>query len=146
MKLLFITIILISTTNITWACSCANLTAIDLLQNSDTVSLAIAKSDSLEITREMSDEDDWVGRTAALTEFEIINDYKRFNQKKINVISPIDMQTNCGIHFKKDEIVILSTTQHPTTFEMVTSSCSIAHLDNQQAYRLMIELDVLSKK
>jgi len=146
MRLFIFTIFLTFISHSTWACTCVNLDAETLLSESETVSLAKVKSDSFEITREMSDEDDWVGTTGVLTEFHVINNYKNSKNKSMRVISPVDENGNCGIDFKKDEIIILSTIRHPTTFELVTTSCSIAHLDGQKAYKLMIELDELSKK
>ena len=146
MKLFFFTLILTLGSLKVRACTCTNLNAAELLLESDTVSLAKVKNNSYEITREMSDEDDWVGRTGILTEFEIINGYKNSKSKSMRVISPANEGENCSVQFKKDEIIILSTIEHPTTFEMVTTSCSVSHLDNQKAYKLMIELDELSKK
>lgn len=128
------------------ACTCADLTAEDLLQESDTVVLAIAQGDSVEIIREQSDEDDWVGTTGMLTSFKVITNYKSVGKKSINVITNPPELGSCGANFKSGEVVVLSTIQHPTTFEMVASACSVSWLDNSKTYELMMKLDLISKR
>lgn len=146
MKIFVIPFLLLLNIQYSAACTCANLTASEILEQSDSVTLAVTKFDSTTITREMSDEDDWVGQIGILTEFEVVSDYKRTDLKSLNVISPLDEGENCGIDFEKDDIVVLSTIRHPTTFEMVTTACSASKLNNSEAYELMLELEKLSRK
>lgn len=144
MKLIITILLPIISLSSAIACTCANQTPEEMLLNSDAVILAISNNDSITIAREMSDEEDWVGEIGVYTEFEVVSDYKNTELKSINVISPLE-EERCGINFKKDDLVILSTMRHPTTFEMVTSTCSVSRLDNPEAYNLLIELEKLSK-
>lgn len=128
------------------ACSCAELNADELLRDRSAVVLAIAQGSSIVITRERSDEDDWVGTTGMLTTFKVITDYKSTGTKIINVISNPPELGRCGAEFKDGEVIVLSTIEHPTTFEMITTACSVSWLDNSKTYKLMMELDSISKR
>ena len=138
MKLFFSFLItLLLSPSYLFACTCADISAEQLLMDSDAVVLAISTNDSITITREMSDEEDWVGEIGVLTEFEVVSDYKNTELTKMNAISPMEVE-RCGVKFKKDDIVILSSMRHPTTFEMIVSACSVSQLNNPEAYELMM--------
>lgn len=142
MKLL-ITLSLLFTSTLSLACSCALMSAQDLLKNSDVVFLATAKEDSQAFQRTIND--DWLGGTAMTTTFNIIADYKNTGFGEVSIISPVDYGANCGIEFKKnDGVILVSANENPSTKEMVTSSCAVAWLNTPETYNLLLELESLN--
>ena len=144
MRNLMIASLLMLNAGIASACSCALLSASDILRDSDTVILGSANYDSRPITRSV-DEDDWLGATAMLTEFRVIRDYKGGAQSDVSFLSPVDLGANCGIDFKaNDGVILVIGNKNPITGELVTSSCGVRWVNNTEAYELMIELEVLA--
>lgn len=128
------------------ACSCALMSAEDVLKNSDALILGSAIHDSEAITR-TEGSDDWIGENAMLTNFKVIRDYKNSGDTKLNVVTPVNLGANCGIDFKaKDGILLISAHINEVTGELISSSCGVRWINDASDYDLMIELEELAKQ
>lgn len=148
MKNLFIMLSMALMSSTALACQCQMMTedlAQEMLDDNDAVVLAKAGQDSRAVYNINPDEGMMEDNVVNSTRFSILKDYKNTNFKSINIESPLDMGANCGINFKKDQVVIIGAIKSASDGTLFTTSCGTIDLADSASYDLMIRLDQISK-
>lgn len=143
MKFIMVGILSFLTATSALACSCAMMTADQLMQSSDVVFIGVLAGNSV-LTGTVDSE--FPTEMENKTPFYVTKAYKNATARKtMDVYSTKGNGANCGVDFQNDNgVYVISAFEDSNSGKLITSSCNLGYLGNDYILDLVKDLNKLT--